>query len=449
LGDRSRGRFATPAADFPLHDGSPYSHVHIRRDSLGLVHRSRTILCRSVPNPSVTIRNVCIAVRRSYGDQALAERNGETRSDAMVRASAVTALVGLTDCAEAVAVKVSSQRTLLNLKEPVETRLKSPTECFKVVELLMCDDRTTRTLAVSLLARLGEPVAAFASDVVRPPLYLLSLWLSFSLSLPLIPLSPLYNPPLSLSQVRVMEHAQPGVREAAVEVMCHLLRWPAAAHHVANLVPLLADDDACVRAAVVAGFRGGSLGRRTLALAAEKVLELMGYVDLPRDEQRAYAGVCRSAHQCLNAILSVTDEPAPLMQLAQQHSNPVICQAVMDVLAVMAAPQLLAHADYVRSVLLENAESTVRERGLGLLQACGAAAKPLAPSMRLLLADTHASVRGAALHALAALGPAAAAEEVQHASGHTQRRGEPRDSACGANACCAHSRRRIRCFGIS
>jgi hypothetical protein len=32
------GRFATPA-DFPLRDCSLYSHVHVRRESLGFVHR--------------------------------------------------------------------------------------------------------------------------------------------------------------------------------------------------------------------------------------------------------------------------------------------------------------------------------------------------------------------------------------------------------------------------
>jgi hypothetical protein len=48
----SRGRFATPA-EFPRHDCSPYSHVHVRRESLGFVSRSRTILCRPVPNPNV------------------------------------------------------------------------------------------------------------------------------------------------------------------------------------------------------------------------------------------------------------------------------------------------------------------------------------------------------------------------------------------------------------
>jgi hypothetical protein len=37
-----RRRFVTPA-DFPRHDCSPYSHVHARRESLGVVPRSRAI----------------------------------------------------------------------------------------------------------------------------------------------------------------------------------------------------------------------------------------------------------------------------------------------------------------------------------------------------------------------------------------------------------------------
>jgi hypothetical protein len=60
-GDRSRGRFATPP-NCPLHDCSPYSHVHERRESLRFDHRSRTVFCRPVPNLGVTIR-FCIAVR--------------------------------------------------------------------------------------------------------------------------------------------------------------------------------------------------------------------------------------------------------------------------------------------------------------------------------------------------------------------------------------------------
>jgi hypothetical protein len=56
----SRGRFAR-SADFPRHDCSPYSHVHVRRESLGFAHRSRTIFCRPVPNPTLhrCRRNCC------------------------------------------------------------------------------------------------------------------------------------------------------------------------------------------------------------------------------------------------------------------------------------------------------------------------------------------------------------------------------------------------------
>jgi hypothetical protein len=47
--DRSRGDYATPA-DSPLHDGTPYRGLHVRRWGLGFVRHSRTILCRAVPN---------------------------------------------------------------------------------------------------------------------------------------------------------------------------------------------------------------------------------------------------------------------------------------------------------------------------------------------------------------------------------------------------------------
>jgi hypothetical protein len=43
------------AADFPLHDCSPYSPVHVRRESSGFVHRSRTRFCRPVPNPAAPL----------------------------------------------------------------------------------------------------------------------------------------------------------------------------------------------------------------------------------------------------------------------------------------------------------------------------------------------------------------------------------------------------------
>ena len=62
MGDRSRGRFATPA-DFPLQDCSHYRGLHVRRESLGFVHRSRAIYCRPVPNLDLTIRTLFIAVR--------------------------------------------------------------------------------------------------------------------------------------------------------------------------------------------------------------------------------------------------------------------------------------------------------------------------------------------------------------------------------------------------
>jgi hypothetical protein len=62
VGERSRGCFATPA-DSPPHDCSPYSHVHLRRERLGFVHRSRTLFCRPAPNPNATIRNFFTAVR--------------------------------------------------------------------------------------------------------------------------------------------------------------------------------------------------------------------------------------------------------------------------------------------------------------------------------------------------------------------------------------------------
>jgi hypothetical protein len=58
LGERSRGRFATPA-DFPLHDCSPYRGLYVRRERLGFVYRSRTIFCRRVPN--LTLRFAAIA----------------------------------------------------------------------------------------------------------------------------------------------------------------------------------------------------------------------------------------------------------------------------------------------------------------------------------------------------------------------------------------------------
>jgi hypothetical protein len=39
-------------AGFPIHDGTPYRELHVRRWGLGFVHHSRAILCRPVPNLS-------------------------------------------------------------------------------------------------------------------------------------------------------------------------------------------------------------------------------------------------------------------------------------------------------------------------------------------------------------------------------------------------------------
>jgi hypothetical protein len=51
-------RFATPAG-FPRHDGTGgYAYAV---GVWALVHRSRTNLCRAVPNLRVTIRDFCIA----------------------------------------------------------------------------------------------------------------------------------------------------------------------------------------------------------------------------------------------------------------------------------------------------------------------------------------------------------------------------------------------------
>jgi hypothetical protein len=51
---------AHEAADFPRHDCGPYSHVHVRRESLGFVARSRAIFCHAVPNLSIANRNFII-----------------------------------------------------------------------------------------------------------------------------------------------------------------------------------------------------------------------------------------------------------------------------------------------------------------------------------------------------------------------------------------------------
>ena len=58
------------ARRFPSQDCSPYSYVHVRRVSLGFVHRSRTIFCRAVPNLTRPTRNcplVEVVIERGRG----------------------------------------------------------------------------------------------------------------------------------------------------------------------------------------------------------------------------------------------------------------------------------------------------------------------------------------------------------------------------------------------
>jgi hypothetical protein len=37
--------------DSPRHEGTPFRGLHVRRERLGFVHRSRTLVCRAVPKP--------------------------------------------------------------------------------------------------------------------------------------------------------------------------------------------------------------------------------------------------------------------------------------------------------------------------------------------------------------------------------------------------------------
>jgi hypothetical protein len=73
-GGRSHGRFATPA-DSARHECSPYRGLHVRRESVGCVHRSRAFLCRARAKP-LTFRfaTFCVALS-SGGDEKVANRD--------------------------------------------------------------------------------------------------------------------------------------------------------------------------------------------------------------------------------------------------------------------------------------------------------------------------------------------------------------------------------------
>jgi hypothetical protein len=81
VGDRSRGRYATPA-DSPRHDGTPYRGLHVRRWGLGFVHRSRTIIyvAPSCQTLNIMIRNFCIAAG-ALGRAARGAHGGAARGD--------------------------------------------------------------------------------------------------------------------------------------------------------------------------------------------------------------------------------------------------------------------------------------------------------------------------------------------------------------------------------
>ena len=56
VASRNDGDFGWESLIYPLHYCSSYSRVHVRRERLGFVHRSRAIFCRPAPNLNVTIR---------------------------------------------------------------------------------------------------------------------------------------------------------------------------------------------------------------------------------------------------------------------------------------------------------------------------------------------------------------------------------------------------------
>jgi hypothetical protein len=72
----SRGRFAT-SADSPLQCCSPYRGLHVRRECLGFVHRSRTISCHPRANQTPRFdRNIfhrCTFITARGGRRAMAK----------------------------------------------------------------------------------------------------------------------------------------------------------------------------------------------------------------------------------------------------------------------------------------------------------------------------------------------------------------------------------------
>jgi hypothetical protein len=129
VGDRSRGRFASPA-DFPFQDCSPYSHVHVRRECLGFVPRSRANGCRPVPNLSVTIRNFCVVVgRQCFGFRAAPVESSSSawppRADAGAPAAAIAERV-------VEGVRPADSCDGLQVEEPAPAPRDGPTDALTV-----------------------------------------------------------------------------------------------------------------------------------------------------------------------------------------------------------------------------------------------------------------------------------------------------------------------------
>ena len=68
-GISSRGYFATPA-DFPRRDCSPYRGLHVHRESLGFVHRSRSITVAPCQTRAACRLAGCSATRLTPGGSA-------------------------------------------------------------------------------------------------------------------------------------------------------------------------------------------------------------------------------------------------------------------------------------------------------------------------------------------------------------------------------------------
>jgi hypothetical protein len=86
VGGRSSGRYATPAG-FPLHDGSPYKEINVRRRSLEFVHRSRTSSVSPCQTLTCSIRNSLASLVGGAPPRALDARVAHAAGDARAHAA--------------------------------------------------------------------------------------------------------------------------------------------------------------------------------------------------------------------------------------------------------------------------------------------------------------------------------------------------------------------------